>query len=78
MLLAILAFFSKMVQWKQYPGVCFLLRVSCCDVCGRKGECLVVTGPNMGGKSSTVRMAALICIMGQVRRALKSVGFLLL
>lgn len=27
----------------------------------------MVTGPNMGGKSSTVRMAALICIMGQVR-----------
>lgn len=27
----------------------------------------MVTGPNMGGKSSTVRMVALICIMGQVR-----------
>ncbi|CAB1105332.1 unnamed protein product [Ectocarpus sp. CCAP 1310/34] len=36
------------------------------DVSLRRGECLVVTGPNMGGKSSTVRMAALICIMGQV------------
>lgn len=40
-----------------------------CDVsfiAGRGGECLVVTGPNMGGKSSTVRMVALVCIMGQV------------
>ncbi|CAM9797913.1 unnamed protein product, partial [Ectocarpus sp. 12 AP-2014] len=36
------------------------------DVSLRRGECLVVTGPNMGGKSSTVRMAALICIMGQM------------
>eukprot|EP00752_Nemacystus_decipiens_P013477 g11936.t1 len=36
------------------------------DINLRRGECLVVTGPNMGGKSSTVRMAALICIMGQV------------
>lgn len=26
----------------------------------------MVTGPNMGGKSSTVRMVALLCIMGQV------------
>ena len=26
-----------------------------------------MTGPNMGGKSSTVRMVALLCIMGQVR-----------
>ena len=34
----------------------------------RRGEGLVVTGPNMGGKSSTVRMVALICILGQVRR----------
>lgn len=26
----------------------------------------MVTGPNMGGKSSTVRMVALICVLGQV------------
>ncbi|CAM9167363.1 unnamed protein product, partial [Scytosiphon promiscuus] len=36
------------------------------DVNLRRGECLVVTGPNMGGKSSTVRMVALLCIMGQM------------
>ncbi|CAM9514786.1 unnamed protein product, partial [Discosporangium mesarthrocarpum] len=32
----------------------------------RAGHCLVVTGPNMGGKSSTVRLVALLCIMGQI------------
>ncbi|CAM9141631.1 unnamed protein product, partial [Laminaria digitata] len=36
------------------------------DVDISRGEGLVVTGPNMGGKSSTVRMVALICILGQM------------
>jgi DNA mismatch repair ATPase MutS len=29
-------------------------------------RCEIVTGPNMGGKSSYVRMVAIISIMGQV------------
>jgi len=29
-------------------------------------SCQVITGPNMGGKSSYVRMIALLCIMGQI------------
>jgi hypothetical protein len=29
-------------------------------------SCQVVTGPNMGGKSSYVRMVALICLLGQI------------
>jgi DNA mismatch repair ATPase MutS len=29
-------------------------------------SCQVVTGPNMGGKSSYVRMIALICLLGQI------------
>ena len=33
---------------------------------GEEGGCLVVTGPNMGGKSSYVRMVALLSIMGQI------------
>ena len=31
-----------------------------------KQRCQVVTGPNMGGKSSYVRMIALICLLGQL------------
>jgi DNA mismatch repair protein MSH3 len=31
-----------------------------------KQRCKVVTGPNMGGKSSYVRMTALICLLGQL------------
>ncbi len=30
------------------------------------GQCQVVTGPNMGGKSSYVRMVALLCVLGQL------------
>lgn len=29
-------------------------------------RCVVVSGPNMGGKSSYVRMVALICLLGQI------------
>ena len=33
---------------------------------GASRSCLVVTGPNMGGKSTYVKMASILCLMGQV------------
>jgi DNA mismatch repair protein MSH3 len=33
---------------------------------GADRSCLVVTGPNMGGKSTYVKMASTLCLMGQV------------
>lgn len=37
-------------------------------------RCQVVTGPNMGGKSSYVRMVALLCIMGQIGSSVPAEG----
>ncbi|KAI0031692.1 muts domain V-domain-containing protein [Vararia minispora EC-137] len=36
------------------------------DLGGDSQRCKVITGPNMGGKSSTVRMVAIIAIMAQI------------
>lgn len=36
------------------------------DMTNEKDRVLVITGPNMGGKSSYVRQVALICIMAQI------------
>lgn len=61
---------NDVVLGDKQPRCLHLCRV-CVQVGGfhsqsKCGRCMVVTGPNMGGKSSYVRMAALLTVMAHI------------